>query len=211
MPNPFPNSHSLLSFFSNSPYSVFSVDMCQCVCACVCMDVVACICVHGDQRESWSAFLRHSQPHCLRQGPSLNLEFTSWTDRLSREAQEANYFYSYQSWACKCISPTIPCFYVVARDTNPCLQSKHFTQRAISSASPCFVNVCSYLLKFKQVCTTIICSNIASSSFLLGSPVLHMLIYPILYFTHKAIFHNLLCLFVLFCFFQSQIYFTIWH
>ena len=164
---------------------------------------------HGDQRKTWSPFLYHSQPYWFRQGPSLKLEFTDWTDRLSREAQEANYFHSSQSWACKCISPTIPCFYVVARDTNSCLQSKHFTQRAISSASSCFVNMYSYLLKFKQFFTTIICSNFFSLSFLLGSPVLHMLIYLILYFTHKAIFHDLLCLFVLFFFSKSDLVYNL--
>lgn len=132
------------------------------------MDVFLCICAHGDQRKIWSPFLNHSQHYWFRQGPSLNLEFTDWTDRLSKEIQEANYFHSSQSWACKCISPTIPCFYVVARDTNLCLQSKHFTQRAISSASPCFVNMYSYLWKFKQFFSTIICSNFFSPSFLLG-------------------------------------------
>lgn len=156
--------------------------MCQGMCACVCMYVFACTCARGDQRSTLFVETR-----------SLTEPRVPWLGRQVVQRTPGSQLSLHFPELRLQVYPSIPGFYVVARDTSSCLPSKHFTQRAIS-ARLCFVNVYSYLLKYKQVFTIIICSNIFSPSFPLGSPFIHMLIQPILYFTHKTTFHDLLCL-----------------
>lgn len=165
---------------------------------CVCMCVYWCVYLYMC---TWTPkvnleFLCHSRPYLLRQGSSLNLEFNYWADRLSRKPTTSALLKAVIA------SVSFHTRLVVARDTSPCLQSKHFTQRAISSASLCFVNMyCTHSFWNLSRFSPLLFAQVPLlPPSLWGSLVTHMLIHPIPYFTHISTFHNLLCLFWLFCF-----------